>query len=533
MISTKDYKSIITPLLFLVISAFLIRVFAFYNTLMMNNDGAVYIHQARAIYYGLWQALNTCTIDYLTLYSIIIAAAYPVAGDWVRGAMAVNLIFGTLMIIPLYLFLRRFLDEKISFLTTFIFAMLPLFVIQSVNVIRDPSYWFFSILGLYLLVYDDEERTPLFLILSGISFFVATATRIEGVVFIIGGCLYTLLVFKDRRLKATILFLSPIILAILSFIAVQLIRHPDNFYWYRFHEIPLYIIRSFDSYHDLEKNLTPLVLNPPPGIPIEFMRYSRTLIWFTVLGVILQSAMEAFFYPFFFLLLLGMAGLRNRMKTDRRILSLVMTAAISLVVLYVYCLNTWSMENRRLIMVILPTTIIVGFGAENLTHWLHRKFGISDSIIVAILCTLVLLFTLPKNLTIQEADKLVYKEIGETIARFDGGHGEIELITLGDAGRWNDYYANLHVSGAPCPDKYRNWNWSKDKNIIGNSYGDFISSMRRLNIRYIVWEEKNWHRNKFNFLQSLRPTDLIKLKEWSHRDTGRIILYQVSYKKKS
>ena len=65
------------------------------------------------------------------------------------------------MIIPLYLFLRRFLDEKTSFLTTFIFVMLPLFVDQSVNVIRDPSYWFFSVLGLYLLVYDDEKDTPI------------------------------------------------------------------------------------------------------------------------------------------------------------------------------------------------------------------------------------------------------------------------------------------------------------------------------------------------------------------------------------
>ena len=531
MISQKDGKPIISHLVILVFSALAIRVFSFTHTMMMNLDGPIYIHQARALYYGLWENINNCSgVDWLTLYSILVAAVYPIAGDWVHGAMAVNLIFGTLMIIPLYLFLRRFLDEKTSFLTTFIFAMLPVFVDQSVNVIRDPSSWFFAVLGLYLLVYDDERDTPFFLILSSLSFIMATATRIENIAFIIGGCIYIFMVFKNRKLKALFLFLSPIILAVSLFIVIQLIRHPGSFYWYRFHEIPLSIINLFDNYRHLEINLTPLVLNPPPGIPIEFMRYSRTLIWFIALGVVLQSAMEAFFYPFFLLLLLGLTGLKNRMRTDRRILSLVIIAAISAVVLYIYCLNIWSMENRRLIMVILPSAVFMGFGVEKLINWLHKKFGLSDSIGVIVLCLLVLILTLPKDLKVREADKLVYKEIGETIARLDGGSGVIEMITLGNALRWNDYYANLHVQGAPCPEKYSGW---QDKSIIGNSYDDFIHNMRMRNIRYIVWEEKNWPRKKFAFLQSLRPTDLIKLKEWSHQDTGRIILYEVLYQKKT
>ncbi len=530
MIFQKGSKAIIGPLIILVVSAFAIRLFAFTHTLMMNPDGPIYINQARALYYGLGQAINACSIDYLTLYTILIAAAYPVTGDWVHGAMAVNLIFGTLMIIPLYLFLRRFLDEKISFLTTFIFVMLPLFVAQSVNVIRDPSYWFFSILGFYLLVYDDERETPFVLILSSLSFIVATATRIEGIVFIIGGCLYTLRVFKGRRLKATFLFLSPIILAMSCFVVVQLIRHPESLYWYRFREIPLSIMNTFEQYRNLKINLTSLALNPPPGIEKEFIVYSRTLIWFTALGVVLNSAMEAFFYPFFILLLCGLVGLRDRMLNDRRILPLVLTTAIGFMVLYLYVLNTWSMENRRMVMVILPSAIFVGFGAEKLIQWLHKRFSLSDSIGVVVLCILVLVLTLPKDLKVREADKLVYKEIGETIARLEGASGEIEMITLGHSWRWNDYYANLHVPGAPCPDKYANW--QRDATILGGNYNDFMQSMRMRKIRYIVWEEKRWPQDKFAFLKSVQPADLIQLKEWKHRDAGRIILFRVLNKKK-
>lgn len=530
MIFKNDSNAITGPLIILVFSALAIRLFAFTHTLMMNPDGPVYIHQARALYYGLWQAINTCSgVDYLTLYSSLIAAAYPLTGDWVHAAMAINLIFGTLMIIPLYLFLRRFLDEKTCFLTTFIFVMLPLFVVQSVNVIRDPSYWFFSILGLYLLVYDDEKDTPLVLVLSSLSFIVATATRIEGIVFIMGGCLYTLMVFKGRKLKALFLFLSPIILAMSCFVVIQIIRHPDSFYWYRFGEIPSRIMDTFERYRNLEANLRPLVLNPPPGIPTEFLDYSRTLIWFTAIGVVLNSAMEAFFYPFFFLMLFGLKGLRDRMRNDRRILPLVMTTVIGVAVLYIYCLNTWSMENRRLVMVILPSTVLVGFGAEKLIRWLHKKFGLSDFAGVVVLCLLVLVLTLPKNLKDQEADKLVYKEIGETIARMEGTRGEIEMITLGHSWRWNNYYANLHVAGAPCPEKYIDW--QKDATILGDNYNDFIKSMRMRRIRYIVWEEKHWPPDKFAFLKSLQPTDLTQLKEWKHKDTGRIILFRVLYQK--
>ncbi len=287
---------------------------------------------------------------------------------------------------------------------------------------------------------------------------------------------------------------------------------------------------TFEQYRNLETSLTPLVLNPPPGINNSYMEYSRTLIWFTALGVVLNSTIEAFFYPFFILLLYGMGGLRDRMRNDRRILPLVLTTVIGFFALYLYVLNTWSMENRRLVMVILPSTVLVGFGAEKLLRWLHKRFGLSESIGVVVLCMLVLAFTLPKDMKVQEADKLVYKDIGETIARHDGSSGEIEMITLGHNSRLNDFYANLHVQGAPCPEKYIDW--QRDATILGKNYTDFMKSMRMRNIRYIVWEEKHWPQNKFEFLKSVQPTDLTQLKEWKHKDTGRIILYQVLYLKK-
>jgi hypothetical protein len=334
------------------------------------------------------------------------------------------------------------------------------------------------------------------------------------------------MVFKKHRFKAAALFLAPIILAISCFVLVQFMRHPGNFYWYRFWEMPGTITGAFEQYHHLEKSITSLIINLQYGDLKEFLEHTRTIIWFIPLGIILNSAMEALFYIFFFLMLFGFSGLKKKMQNDSRILPLLMIAAISMVVLYFYCLNIWSMENRRLAIVIIPAAFIMGFGAENLMRLLHKKFGLSDSKSIALLCLFILVLTLPKDLKIQEADKLVYKDIGETIARFDGGSEEIALITLGDSGRWINYYANLHVDGAPCPEKNGGWH-----NIIGGSYENFIRDMRTRKIHYVIWEENHWPKDTFAFLKSLRPDDLKQLKEWRHRDTGRIILYQVLYQK--
>lgn len=530
MDSKKNTKPIVLPLFLLAASALAIRIIAFNNTLMMNNDGPVYIHQARALYHGFWNAITSCTIDYPTLYTALIAAVYPMTGDWVHAAMAVNMIFGTLVIIPLYLFLRRFLNEEASFLTTFIFAMLPVFVIQSVNIIRDPSYWFFSMLGLYLLVYDDDSKTPYALSFSGFSFLIATATRIEGIAFIIGGCVYALLVFKNRRFKAITFFLLPLILAVSGFVIIQLIRQREIFYWQRIQESFHIIKIACAKYLHLKKKITLLIANVPYDILKDFLKHSGSLAWFIALGVILSSAVEAFFYIFFVLFLFGFAGLKNRMQNDSRITPLLLIAVISLILVYFYCLYIWSMENRRLAAVILSTAFITGFGAENLLQWLKKKFGLSNLTSVAILCVLVLVVTLPKNLKIQEEDKLVFKEIGEHIAKLDGRMGEIELITLGGAGRWIDYYANLHVDEPPCPDKYRDK--QKQNDIIGENYESFINNLKAHKINYIIWEEQNWPGSKFNFLKSVRSDDLKYLKEWQHPDAGKIILYQVLQQKK-
>lgn len=106
-----------------IILGFVLRLFACQYTYIINNVGTIYIHQARAIYYGLWSVVNSCTVNYLSLYPILIAATYGILEDWVVSAKTVSIFFGTITLIPLYLLTKRFFKAEISILVTLIFAL--------------------------------------------------------------------------------------------------------------------------------------------------------------------------------------------------------------------------------------------------------------------------------------------------------------------------------------------------------------------------------------------------------------------------
>lgn len=161
-----------------------LRCIAWANTTIIDPDGVLYIHQARAIYFKQWEALTNCGLNYIANYPILIAAIYNILPNWEICARVISLFFGSAVLIPLYLMLRHFLDYKISALTTLIFAVLPLFVGRSIDALRDPTYWFFLVLGLYFFVVHMKQENRLILLLSSVSFLLAAWARIEAVLFL-------------------------------------------------------------------------------------------------------------------------------------------------------------------------------------------------------------------------------------------------------------------------------------------------------------------------------------------------------------
>lgn len=505
-----------------IILGFVLRLFAYQYTYIINNDGTIYIHQARAIYYGLWSAVNSCTVGYLSPYPILIAATYGILGDWVASAKVVSIFFGTITLVPLSLLAKRFLKAEISILVTLIFALTPVFVTVSVWGVRDPLYWFFSVLGFYFFTGQIGKGNSWGLFLSSVSFILATLGRIEAILYLFVSCLCLITAKDEQKFKRLTFFLIPPLLLSLLLLG-QMIVNPSGINWHRLKDIPSRLLTSLTQYQEVRLHLEELIIHPPAGIPWGFFDNARTLFWFIGLGTIINNTVEAFFYPFFLIFIIGLigSGTWKRIREEQNVRYFAILVASAVVVSYVYVFAYWEIENRYFVLLVLPSFIFLGFGLKRILHFLRSRFLLKEHLVLPLLVLLIMGSALPKDLKSRGADKLVFKEIGETIARREGNSREIEVLVLGDSRRWISFYANLSFKGAPCPDKYLDY-----RNIVGNSYDQFIQNLRARGIRYVVWEEKRWPRQGFDFMGSMDSKNFVILGSWSHRDTGRIILFR-------
>jgi hypothetical protein len=209
------------PICWIVLLALMVRLYACLTTHIVNPDGIHYIHQARAIFYGQWERLTTCHINYVSILPIFIASAFAIVRDWVIAGRLVTLLFGTATLIPLYFLLKRFLDKTLCNLTILIYALIPVFVNRSADIVRGPIFWFFLSLGMLFFVsqWDNEQRRHPFrsdLMLSSLCFLFATWTRTEGAYAIIVSGFYLVIARHDHKLFRIFCFSIPMLLIILA-----------------------------------------------------------------------------------------------------------------------------------------------------------------------------------------------------------------------------------------------------------------------------------------------------------------------------
>ena len=183
-----------THMAIVLLVGFFIRLYAFHYNIVINEDGVFYINQAKALLVGDWNMATSCGFKFISLYHILIPIAYKIFGDWIIAAKSISLFFGTMTLAIVYLLFRLFGSERAAFVAALAFAVNPFFVEYSMTIVKDPIYWFFSCLGLLLIisVFRTESREHL-LILGNLSFIMASLARFEIAVYILGTSLYILL----------------------------------------------------------------------------------------------------------------------------------------------------------------------------------------------------------------------------------------------------------------------------------------------------------------------------------------------------
>lgn len=515
----------IREIVLILILGFVIRCFACQYTFIINPDGVYYIHQARAIYYGEWNSLTSCSINFLSNYPFFIAGAYALFHDWIVAAKSVSVFFGSITLIPLYLLCRRFFDRDISAMSTLVFALLPVFVGGSADVVRGPVCWFFIALGLYFFIKSDDKNYRLPLLFCCIFFLMASWARIEAILLVFMTCGYLLIVPQGKRIEKLAFFSMPLAgILLLIFCAMIFLNTPLE-YTLRLYEIGEKFSAPIVAYEQLRAGLAELMNQPMEGSMPHFLHKARHLVWLVALGAVVKYMISAYFYLFFFIFLLGLGGVWHRIKEDRRVLYLILIAASAFPLLYLHVLQRWMMFDRFCAIFMLPSFIVIGFGLQKITLTVKSKFRLKDAIVPTILCFLILACSLPKNLKSKEADKIVYKEIAGVIADREGNAKEIKVVKSLRTPNWTPFYANLDYEGAPCPMTNFGIEITRFDDVVFKNYEGFVRHLKEEGAKYFLWEEGAWPKSAFDFETTRDLKDFRALGVWSHPDTGKMVLY--------
>lgn len=502
---------------------FVTRVIAWCNTSVINPDGALFIHQARAIYYGQTDTLF-CALNDLSNLPVLIAGSYWIFHDWVLAARFVSFAFGFGTLVPVYYLLKHLFDDEISVLGTLVLAVMPVFVGSSVDIIRDPISWFFIAAGLCLFIASLEENRASLFALSCVCFMMASWARIEASLLIVFSLLYLGAIKQEMKVKKILAFLMPIIgLLLLFFMTYFLSRSYLSTDISLISTITSKFTSPLSQYHNIQNKLSEIAGINRYDTFGYFVSEIKKNVWLIALGSLLNRCLEAFFYPFFAVCIVGIYSSLKSIYSDKRMIYMAYISSIMLLMLYCHMFRSWFIDYRHVCLLILPCTPFIAFGIRSIIDYSISKIRLPRTVLLCIVALCIIAMPLYKNSIKRDSDKRVFLDIGNYIRNIKQNSNVISIATSCSTFRVISFYTNLDYPGAPCPEGTSKNCWE----FFTNSRQEFLQHLKSEKIEYFLSAEKLWPTGRMGPLPPNESPNLRELKRWHHPDTGEMILFEV------
>lgn len=170
-------------LLGLVILCFIPRAYMTQRVTVVCPDGTQYIERAQALSNGDWaQALHHFRLN---PYFVAMAGLHHLGLDWEQAGQWWNVAMATLVVLPLFGWVRRQFDDRLAIVACVLYAFHARLIIWSPEIIRDPTFWLLLMLTIYLSWRAITEVRPVLFVAAGVSGSVMLLTRFEGVFLIV------------------------------------------------------------------------------------------------------------------------------------------------------------------------------------------------------------------------------------------------------------------------------------------------------------------------------------------------------------
>lgn len=494
MVKIKNTDLLIIIGIFLL--SFSARLYAFFNTSVINPDGVLYINQAKAILNNDWKLAKNCGYDFISLYHLLIPIFYRIFGDWVIAAKSISFFWGSITVIPFYFILRKFFKTSTAFLASLAFSINPFFVSYSVKLVKDPIFWFFALIGIYFFIASlKKENKIYFLLFSSLSFLIAGLARFEILIYFIGSIVY-ISFFEDKKSKKILFFSLPII-----FLSVIILSNTfiliNQYYVWKLYFMP----RAQHFFNDFfDALLKPDIL-------------ARSIIALKLEVYNMVKVLNPLLAPLF---VIGILNIKKETKKDRHFWYFILIAFFSAIALFLFYMKVEILSPRYTVFIILPSYIFLCFGIENVMNFLKPR-GFSEKKAIGLICFYILISVVifQSNFIPKKTDNIVYKKIGEYIAEIEGN--KTSLIMASDARIM--LYANLYADEIICGNQL-----IKYDDLIKMDYQEMVAFLKNNNIKYFLWDEKSWKNAGYDFLKTSEPKHFREIKHW---DEEQLILYWV------
>lgn len=221
----SDKKEIIT-IIGLIILTFIIRIFFLQFQQFITHDGAEYAVLGKNLIAGngYMSIQGQINLFFSPLYPLFIGIFSLVFKNLELSARLVSLLFGSLLIIPVYFFSRKIYSQKVAVISSLLVAFYWVLIRYSTATLTESTYTFLLVCSAFVGYKALIKQTKVLYLVSGVLLGLSYLTRPDAIGYVFILMVLTLIYFeRDNKQRyewkkalvcCLILFLS--FLAILS-----------------------------------------------------------------------------------------------------------------------------------------------------------------------------------------------------------------------------------------------------------------------------------------------------------------------------
>jgi 4-amino-4-deoxy-L-arabinose transferase-like glycosyltransferase len=491
-------------LLLLIGISFGLRLYAVLMAQGIANDSTAYGFMARDFLKGHF--IKGLSSPAPPFYPFLIFLFSPDTTHVEIMGRLISLLFGTLVIIPLFYLVKEAIGQKEAIFSALFYSFQPYLVTCSGMLLTEATYWGLLVLSVYFFWKGLRQGKVWKTAISGFFLGLAYLTRPEGIGYVLVYLVW-IAVWSGVKKK----WFKKFVLIVTLLVAVSIFVTPYVIHIHR--ETGRWLI-SKKAVDTQSQFLNRSIEKANPSKAIEGDKTKNRNFWILKIALnivknlpfVIYHYLRAYHFSLWLFLFLGLIRVRQKVIAYELFLA-------SMVLFHLFSLSTFLSSTIRFSIPVIPLSLFwAGIGMMEARKYLE-KFGIHNpEKVISFFILLAILIQLPQGFIPIRRHRAEQRKVGLWLKQ----NTPQDAIIMSNSPQ-ETFYADREFMMLPSEISRPGYR--------GQSYDEIIRYARAEGVRYIL-VNKNTHELNPGFIESIRPTDL---KEIFRRADRASIIYEVIY----